>query len=198
MFSVLYNKLFFDDRDEENKVLIILSWTAVILTFIVVPLIGCVMLEEGTRDTYPQVSWMMLQLFPVAVALCFIPLYDNIIRWTIGFITTGDIDKPYVIGSFIFGENYTADRFLVGTDYFGRRHDLTTRLGAIITLLVFPLQLLVLTLAFPVVIPYVVSVLTVVGLAFALLLGARKTYTLSKTLRNHINDPNAHKRNDDA
>lgn len=195
MLSKLYNRFFYKDYPGGA---VVPFWAITIISFFLIPLIGAAMVgcEDNNITEVPVLSKMMFSLVPIGIILYFIPLYDKIIRWVIGFVTTGDINKPHFIGGLIFGEKYRHERLTEGryTYFLHERQGLFHRLGAINTLIVFPLQLMIWMLAFPAVIPYVVGVLSVIGLAIGLLLGARKTYTLSKKLTTHINDPDAHKK----
>lgn len=195
MLGKLYNKFFYND---DPAGVVVPFWVITLFSFFLIPLIGLAMVEceDNTITEVPVLSKLMLSLIPIGLMLYFIPLYDKIIRWVIVFVTTGDIYKPHFIGGLIFGERYRHERVTEGSRYVysHERQGLFHRLGAINTLLIFPLQLMLWMLAFPAVVPYVVGILSVIGLIIGLLFGARKTYTLSKKLTTHINDPDAHKR----
>jgi len=171
-------------------------WFITFGNFLALPLLCTITVAGETGGTasledMPRLVTMMLTLIPVALVLYLIPAYDNIIRWTVDFVTTGDIHKPHLIGGIIFGSAY---KELSINSSFYESQTLYHRLGGINTLLVFPLQLLVWILAFPSIIPFVIGILSVIGLAAIVLCSARKIYTLSKKLSSHINDPDAHKK----
>lgn len=194
MFSSIYNRLFYV-KDQEGWVFLSLLFT--VGTFFVTVIGGFMVVDcpDNGVTTMPAVSATMLSFLPFAILLLLIPLYDNIIDYVIQDVTEKDVSKPYLIGSLLFGENYGKnlkydDRY----EYMSvKSYGYPTRAAAILLCLILPIQVFLIVISFPAMIPWTVGVVSIIALVFGVLRAARMAYRVSKRLTNHINDPNAHK-----
>ena len=187
MFSVIYNK-YFHRRDYHGYAH--LAWTvtfAIFFFFIVPPIIitESVSGASGTIATPPVVAIAMMSFLVLSVLIIIIPQYDSIINKLINFISDGDINKPHLIGSMLFGKRYASD-----IEY--RHKENYHRHSAIVACIIIPIQVIIVVFSIPVLIPWALGFALVVGLGTGLLFTARKAYRISKQLTEHVNDKSVH------
>lgn len=150
---------------------------ALIMATISVP----ILLVHMGSDESPLSNLVYLTVLPLLFTLI-VMIADTHIKTVIRFVTDGNVDGEHYILRYLFDQRY----------FVMRMDDAFFSLYTVSSLIVYPIWL---SLEFPILLPYILTIGSVLGIYLGLLYLARFTYRLSLKLSKHINDPNAHGNN---